>query len=125
MYLSREVIVSDKNFPHCFALFDLWSREAREVENQAIFVMRQNFFSFGKEEKKLNKHEKVVFDWVQSVLGVTSEVKPKVCMSNNFLKKLFRINQLFCNVDIYSKVKQNQINKVQKDFSNFFKSLKA
>ena len=116
MHLTREIVVSNKNFPECFTLFDLWSREAKEIENQAIFVMRQNFFSFGKEEKKLNKHEKSFFDLAKVVTDKYSSTKKGVCLTKTFLNRVFTLNDLFGDVDIYSKVKQNQINKVQEDF---------
>ena len=117
MYCVGRNIVDKNKDPELYKTLDLFSRLAKNLSNAAIFRLRQNFTSRGKEA--LSPNEKEVLSEIDLVINTLGKPRPKAVISYPFLEKMMRLSE---NPDFFSGLPMQTAQYILKDKVNDFKN---
>ncbi|MBR0417191.1 MAG: transposase [Firmicutes bacterium] len=117
MYCTgRNIVDKNKDTELYFAL-DSFSRLAKNLSNAAIYRLRQNFTSRGKDV--LSPNQKEILSEIDLVVTALDRPRPKAVISYPFLEKMMRLTE---NPDFFSGLPMQTAQYILKDKVNDFKN---
>ena len=124
MYCVGRNIIDKDRYAKLYFMLDSFSHLAKNLSNAAIYRLRQNFTSRGKD--LLSPNEKEVLSEIDLVIDTLGRPRPKAVISYPFLEKMMRLSE---NPDFFSGLPMQTAQHILKDkvndFQNWLSALRA